>query len=147
MSFLFRLFLQSSNVLSTVNVVYKWSSNVSTSYTGSAPSLLDPSSCTSASQHVHTTSQISRPTSRSNTRSSSLIGRRPAKHFRYSVINSLWPSDAIWRHRSWSTLAQVMACCLTAPSHYLNQCWHIISKVQWHSFEVSSTRYSPSINQ
>ena len=22
-----------------------------------------------------------------------------------------------------STLAQVMACCLTAPSHYLNQCW------------------------
>ena len=38
-------------------------------------------------------------------------------------INSLWPSDAIWRHRSWSTLAQVMACCLSAPSHYLNECW------------------------
>ena len=37
-------------------------------------------------------------------------------------INSLWPSVAIWRHRSWSTLAQVMARCLTAPSHYLNQC-------------------------
>ena len=44
-------------------------------------------------------------------------------------LNSLRPSDAIWRHRSWSTLAQVMACCLTAPSHYLNQCWLIISKV------------------
>ena len=28
-----------------------------------------------------------------------------------------------------STLAQVMACCLTAPSHYLNQCWFITSKV------------------
>ena len=28
-------------------------------------------------------------------------------------VNSLWPSDAIWRHRSQSTLAQVMACCLT----------------------------------
>ena len=27
-----------------------------------------------------------------------------------------------WRQRSGSTLAQVMACCLTAPSHYLNQC-------------------------
>ena len=27
--------------------------------------------------------------------------------------NSLWPSDTIWRHRSMSTLAQVMACCLT----------------------------------
>ena len=34
--------------------------------------------------------------------------------------NSLRPSDAIWRHRFGSTLAQVMACCLTAPSHYLN---------------------------
>ena len=35
-------------------------------------------------------------------------------------VNSLWSSDAIWRHRSGSTLAQVMAWCLTAPSHYLN---------------------------
>ena len=46
-------------------------------------------------------------------------------------VNSLWPSDAIWQQRSGSTLAQVMACCLTAPSHYLNQCWLIISKVQY----------------
>ena len=37
-------------------------------------------------------------------------------------INALRPSDAIWRHRAGSTLAQVMAFCLTAPSHYLNQC-------------------------
>ena len=37
----------------------------------------------------------------------------------------LWPSDAIWRQRSGSTLAQVVAWCLTAPSHYLNQCWLI----------------------
>ena len=29
--------------------------------------------------------------------------------------------------RSGSTLAQVMACCLKAPSHYLNQCWLIIN--------------------
>ena len=48
-------------------------------------------------------------------------------------LNSLWPRNAIRRHRSGSTLAQVMACCLTAPSHYLNQCWLIISKVPWHS--------------
>ena len=48
----------------------------------------------------------------------------------HCLFNSLWASDAIWRHRSESTLAQVMACCLTAPSHYLNQCWLIISKVQ-----------------
>ena len=45
-------------------------------------------------------------------------------------VNSLWPSDTIWRHKSGSTLDQVMACCLTAPSHYLNQCWLIIIKVQ-----------------
>ena len=25
-----------------------------------------------------------------------------------------------------------MACCLRAPSHYLNQCWLIISQVFWH---------------
>ena len=40
----------------------------------------------------------------------------------------------LWRHRSGSTLVQVMACCLTAPSHYLNQCWLIISRVQWRQF-------------
>ena len=39
-----------------------------------------------------------------------------------AIINSLWPIDTIWRHISVSTLAQVMACCVTAPSHYLNQC-------------------------
>ena len=53
-------------------------------------------------------------------------------------INSLWPSDAIWWHRSGPTLAQVMACCLTAPSHYLNQCWLIISEVLWHSHKGNS---------
>ena len=31
--------------------------------------------------------------------------------------------DAIWWHRSGATLTQVMACCMTAPSHYLNQYW------------------------
>ena len=31
---------------------------------------------------------------------------------------SLWPSGAIWRHWSESTLAQVMVCYLMAPSHY-----------------------------
>ena len=37
-------------------------------------------------------------------------------------FNSLWPCNgATYRHRSGSTLAQVMACYLTAPSHDLNQ--------------------------
>ena len=42
-------------------------------------------------------------------------------HDNVDSLNPLWPIDIIWRHGSRSTLAQVMACCLTAPSHYLNQ--------------------------
>ena len=43
---------------------------------------------------------------------------------KYSLhYNSLWISDAICWHRSGSTWAPVMARCLMAPSHYLNQCW------------------------
>ena len=61
-------------------------------------------------------------------------------------FNSLWPWDAIWRHRSGSILAQVMACCLTAPSHYLSHCWPIISKVQWHSSDGNFTRDASAIN-
>ena len=60
--------------------------------------------------------------------------------------NSLWPSDAIWRQRSGLTLAQVMACCLTSPSHYLNQCWLIISEVNWHSYLGNFTRYASTVN-
>ena len=51
------------------------------------------------------------------------------------ILNSLRPGDAKWRQRYGSTLAQVMACCLMAPSHYLNRCWLIISEIQWHSSE------------
>ena len=61
-------------------------------------------------------------------------------------VNSVGPSDAIWQQRSGSTLAQVMACCLTAPSHYLNSCWLIISKVQWHSSKGQFTRDASAIN-
>ena len=52
-----------------------------------------------------------------------------------NTLQRMWPSNAIWRHRTGSPLAQVMARCLKAPSHYLNQCWLIISKVQWNSSE------------
>ena len=51
------------------------------------------------------------------------------------MINSLWPSGTIRWQGNESTLAQVMACCLMAPSLYLNQCWLIITKVLWHSSE------------
>ena len=41
-------------------------------------------------------------------------------------------SDATWLQRSGSTLAQVMAWCLIAPSHYLNQSWPLMNEVLWH---------------
>ena len=44
----------------------------------------------------------------------------------FATLSSVWPSDTVWRHRSRSKFAQVMACCLTAPSHYLDQCWLFI---------------------
>ena len=55
------------------------------------------------------------------------------------IINSSWPSDAIWQYESGSTLAQVMACCLMAPSHCLNQCQFLISEALWHSTESNVT--------
>ena len=62
------------------------------------------------------------------------------------LFNSLRPGDTIWRQRSGSTLVQVMACCLTAPSHYLNQCWLSISSVQWLSSNDNPTRDTSAIN-
>ena len=59
-------------------------------------------------------------------------------------INSVWLSEAIWPRRS-STLAQIMACCLAALSHYLDQCWLIISKVQWDLFESNFMRDTSTI--
>ena len=62
-------------------------------------------------------------------------------------LNSLRPSDAIWRQTYRSTLVQVMVCCLTAPSHYPNQCWLFFRKVQWHAsegcftFDISTNIY------
>ena len=44
-------------------------------------------------------------------------------------INSSLHSDIIWQHTSWSTLAQVIACCVMALSHYLNQCELLIREV------------------
>ena len=42
-------------------------------------------------------------------------------------FNLLWSSDLIWHQMLWSILVQVMAWCLRAPNHYLNQCWLIIT--------------------
>ena len=45
------------------------------------------------------------------------------------LFNTLWPSDAIWQQRSWSTLAQVMACCLHQA-------------ITWTNVDLSSVRSS-----
>ena len=50
-------------------------------------------------------------------------------------VNSLWPRDAIWWHRSGSTVAQVMSCCL-------NQCWLIINEIFWHSLKAFYRKYT-----
>ena len=42
------------------------------------------------------------------------------------------------------TLAQVMACCLMAPNHYLYQCWLIISEVQLEQLELMRSEISPT---
>ena len=51
----------------------------------------------------------------------------------HTLLNSLWPGDAIWQYGPWWLLVQVMACCLMSPSHNLSQCWLIISDVLWHT--------------
>ena len=43
-------------------------------------------------------------------------------------INSWWLNDSIYWQQYWSTLAQGIACCLTARSHYLKQ-WRRITVV------------------
>ena len=53
--------------------------------------------------------------------------------------------DLKWQHRSGSTLAQAMACCLMAPSHYLNQCWLIVSEALRHSPEGNFTEDAQAI--
>ena len=48
-------------------------------------------------------------------------------------INSLWLSDAIGHHRTWSALVQAVVCGLTTPSNYRNKCWLINREILWNS--------------
>ena len=48
-------------------------------------------------------------------------------------VNLFWPSAATWRHESRSTLAQIIACSLTASNRQMNQCWFLTSGVSWHA--------------
>ena len=50
-------------------------------------------------------------------------------------FNTLWPDDTLWRRRSGSTFAQVMACCQTVPSHCLNLAfiwWRFMKNIWWY---------------
>ena len=62
------------------------------------------------------------------------------------VFNSLRHTDAIWRHGFESTFVKVMACCLTAPIHYLNQCWRAINEILWHSLQGNTYTNIQDIN-
>ena len=55
------------------------------------------------------------------------------KNLNHCGLVPLVMSYAVWGNRSWSTLAHVMAWCLTAPNHYLNQCWLVVKGVLWQS--------------
>ena len=53
-----------------------------------------------------------------------------------------------WRwHGIWSSLVQVMAWCLMAPSHYLNQCCLIINEVLQYSLKESFTGNKTSVTE
>ena len=73
------------------------------------------------------------------------IGRVVTWNISYDVgymIHRVWSHALltfIWRHRNGSTLAPVVAWCLTASSHYLSQCWIIIKEVMWHSSDDNYT--------
>ena len=56
-----------------------------------------------------------------------------------NILNQCGLVTHVWWQRSLSTLAQAIACCLTAPGHYLNQIWLVISEVSWHSPEGNFT--------
>ena len=70
-----------------------------------------------------------------------------SKIIKLQMINSLRPSEVICRRWCGSTLAQVMACYLMAPNHYLDRFWRITNKVSWHSPEAISEGNTEYIHQ
>ena len=62
-------------------------------------------------------------------------------------VNSSPPSAPYMRQWTGSTLLRLMACCLVAPNHLLNQYWLIASKVTWHSSEGIRLRISEDTNK
>ena len=61
-----------------------------------------------------------------------------------SKINSFSPSGILWRHRSGTILARVMACCMTVPRHYphLSYTHFVTNKIQFGLSEISQEYHS-----
>ena len=55
----------------------------------------------------------------------------------FTALKFIESSNCICQHRCGATFTQVMAWCHQASGHHLNQCWLIISKVQWHPSECN----------
>ena len=53
----------------------------------------------------------------------------------FSISNTSWPIDTLWRYTFGFALALVMARYPTVRSHYQNQCWLLIREVMWYSSE------------
>ena len=62
------------------------------------------------------------------------------------LCNPLCPGNTIWRHKSGSALASVMACCLTTPNRSVNQGWLFTYKVLWLSRKTNYTGSALDIN-
>ena len=65
----------------------------------------------------------------------------------YDLMQNCYVNSwGMWRHRPGSTLAQVIACFMTAPKHCLNQCWRTINYVLCHSHESNLMGNAREIN-
>ena len=62
-------------------------------------------------------------------------------HLQASVVHwGFMEPYGISNYRSWSSLVQIMVCCLTAPSHHPNQCHLLVNdtlkKKHWYSMNI-----------
>ena len=77
-----------------------------------------------------------------NLLSSKNVGMSLDRSWTSNSFDTLFSCDAVWRHKSGSTVA----CCPMAPSHYPNQCWPVIGEVEWHSNVCKFTRDTSAID-
>ena len=54
------------------------------------------------------------------------------RYVMWRLPNVLIPHSVMELAEHQLNMLKVMACCVTAPGHYLNQCWLISSEIQWY---------------